>query len=49
MPPINGGVGHRAPEPWYYLFWPPIRWGVYITYEIVREIVTRENKRKSRH
>lgn len=46
-PPSDGGNG-QVPGPWYHIFWPPLRWGVYVTYEIIREIVTRENQRKTR-
>lgn len=41
-PPTDGGVG----EPWYYLFWSPIRWGVFLTYEILKEVVTRDGNRR---
>lgn len=48
VPPPPDGGSVNGDQPWYHLFWPPIRWGVYLTYEIIREIVTRENQRKMR-
>lgn len=47
-PPIKGGdgVNGQASGPWYYVFWPPIRWGVYLTYEILRESFLREGRKE---
>ncbi len=51
-PLTDGGVSAAATpapaEPWYYLFWPPIRWGVIVAAALLAEAFWRDGKAERR-